>query len=107
LFFNAIAKFRTTSRRYLAASCERGVEGHIGFRLEGVMTNPLFRGAGFTPPVRSAQTLLRDIALPQFLALMTLVVCTAAVLMAVSWSVASKDKRAPVPVSSNVQSRLL
>ena len=106
LFFNAIAKFRTTSRRYLAASCERGVEGHNGPN-EGLMTNPLFRGAGFTPPVRSAQTLLRDIALPQFLALMTLVVCTAAVLMAVSWSVASKDKRAPVPVSSNIQSRLL
>ena len=70
------------------------------------MTNPLFRGAGFTPPVRSAQTLLRGIAVPQFLALMTLIVCTAAVLMAVS-NVASKDKRAPVPVSSNIQSRLL
>jgi len=70
------------------------------------MTNPLFRGAGFTPPVRSAQTLLRDIALPQFVALMTLVVCTAAVLMAVSWSVA-KDKRAPVPVSANIQSHVL
>jgi len=107
LFFNAIAKFRTTSRRYFTASCERGVEGRNGFRIEGVMTNPLFRGAGFTPPVRSAQMLLRGIAVPQFLALMTLVVCTAAVLMAVSWSVASKDKRAPVPVSSNIQSRLL
>jgi hypothetical protein len=72
------------------------------------MTNPLFRGAGFTPPARSTQTLLRGIALPQFLALMTLVVCTAAVLMAVSWSVtANKDKRAPVPFSSNIQSRLL
>ena len=69
------------------------------------MTNPLFRGAGFTPPVRSTQT-LRGIALPQFFALMTLIVCTAAVLMAVA-SVASKDKRAPVPVSSNVQSRWL
>jgi hypothetical protein len=107
LFFNAIAKVRTTSRRYLAALCERGVEGHNGFRIEGIMTNPLSRGAGFTPPVRSAQTLLRGIALPQFLALMTLVVCTAAVLMAVSWSVAAKDKRAPVPFSSNIQSRLL
>jgi hypothetical protein len=82
-----------------------GVEGHNGFRIEGVMTNPLFRGAGFTRPVRSTQA-LRGIALPQFLALMTLIVCTAAVLMAVS-SVASKDKRAPVPVSSNIQSRLL
>jgi len=80
------------------------VEGHSDF--EGVMTNPLFRGAGFTPPARSTQTLERGIALPQFLALMTLVVCTAAVLMAVS-GVASKDKRAPVPVSSNIQSRLL
>ncbi len=107
MFFNAIAKVRTTSRRHLAASCERGVEGYNGFRIEGVMTNPLFRGAGFAPPVRSAQTLLRGIALPQFLTLMTLVVCTAAVLMAVSWSVAAKDKRAPVPFSSNIQSRLL
>ena len=107
LFFNAIAKVRTTSRQYLAASCERGVEGHNRFRIEGVKTNPLSRGAGFTPPVRSTQTLLRGIALPQFLALMTLVVCTAAVLMAVSWSVAAKDKRAPVPLSSNIQSRLL
>ena len=71
------------------------------------MTNPLFRGAGFNSPARSAQTLLRGIALPQFLALMTLVVCTAAVLTAVSWSVVAKDKRAPVPFSSNVQSRLL
>jgi hypothetical protein len=75
-------------------------------RNEGLMTNSPFRGAGFTPPVRSTQA-LRLIALPQFLALMTLIVCTAAVLMAVSWSVASKDKRAPVPVSSNVQSQLL
>jgi hypothetical protein len=106
LFFNVIAKFRTTSRRYLPASCKRGVEGRNGFQIEGVMTNPLFRGAGFTPPVRSTQTLLRGIALPQFLALMTLVVCTAAVLMAVS-SVASKEKRVPVPMSSNIQSRLL
>jgi hypothetical protein len=81
------------------------VEGHNGFQIEGVMTNPLFRDAGFSPPVRSTQT-LRGVALPQFLALMTLIVCTAAVLMAVS-SVASKDKRAPVPVSSNIQSRLL
>jgi hypothetical protein len=71
------------------------------------MTNPLLRGAGFTPPTRSAQTLLRGIALPQFLALMTLVACTAAVLMAIGWSVAAKDKRAPVPFSSNIQSRLL
>jgi hypothetical protein len=71
------------------------------------MTNPLFRGAGFTPPVRSAQTLLRGIALPQFLALMTLVVCTAAVLMAVGWSVTAKDKHTPVPFSANIQSRLL
>jgi len=81
------------------------VEGHNDFQIEGVMTNPLFRDAGFAPPVRSTQT-LRGVALPQFLALMTLIVCTAAVLMAVS-SVASKDKRAPVPVSSNVQSRWL
>ena len=107
LFFNAIAKFRTTSRRYLAASCERGVEGHNGFRIEGVMTNPLFRGAGFIPPVRSAQTLLRGIALPQLVALLTLVVCTATVLMAVSWSVGSAGKRNAIPVSSNIQSRLL
>lgn len=105
MFFNAIAKFGTTSRRHLAASCKRG-EGHNGFQIEGVMTNPLFRGAGFNPPARSAQTLLRGMAPPQFLALMTLIVCTAAVLMAVS-SVASKDKRAPVPVSSNIQSRWL
>ena len=104
MFFNAIAKFGTTSRQHLAASCEHGVEGRNGFQIEGVMTNPLFRGAGFTPPVRSTQTL--RIAMPQVLALMTLIVCTAAVLMAVS-SVASKDRRAPVPVSSNIQSRVL
>jgi hypothetical protein len=71
------------------------------------MTNPLFRGAGFTPPVRSAQTLLRGIALPQLVALLTLVVCTAAVLMAVGWSVGSAGKRDAIPVSSNIQSRLL
>jgi len=106
LFFNAIAKVRTTSRRYLAASCERGVEGHNGPN-EGLMTNPLFRGAGFIPPVRSAQTLLRGIALPQLLALLTLVVCTAAVLMAVSWSVGAAGKRDAIPVSSNIQSHLL
>ena len=106
LFFNAIANFRTTSRRYLAASCERGVEGHNGPN-EGLMTNPLFRGAGFTPPARSAQTLLRGLALPQLVALLTLVVCTAAVLMAVSWSVGSAGKRNAIPVSSNIQSRLL
>jgi hypothetical protein len=106
LFFNAIAKFRTTSRRHLAASCERGVEGHSDPN-EGVMTNPLFRGAGFTPPVRSAQTVLRGIAMPQLVALLTLVVCTAAVLMAVSWSVSSAGKRDAIPVSSNIQSRLL
>ena len=106
MFFNAIAKVRTTSRRYLAASCERGVEGHNGPN-EGLMTNPLFRGAGFTPPVRSAQTLLRGIALPQLIALLTLVVCTAAVLMAMSWSVGSAGKRNAIPVSSNIQSQLL
>ena len=71
------------------------------------MTNPLFRGAGFSPPVRSTQTILRGIALPQLVALLTLAVCTAAVLMAVSWSVGSAGKRNAVPVSSNVQARLL
>jgi hypothetical protein len=71
------------------------------------MTNPLFRGAGFTPPVRSAHTLLRGIALPQLIALLTLVVSTAAVLMAVSWSIGSAGKRDAIPVSSNIQSRLL
>jgi hypothetical protein len=71
------------------------------------MTNPLSRGAGFSPPVRSTQTLLRGIALPQLVALLTLVVCTVAVLMAVSWSVGSAGKRNAVPVSSNSQSRLL
>ena len=82
------------------------MEGHNGPN-EGLMTNPLFRGAGFAPPARSAQTLVRGIALPQLVALLTLVVCTAAVLMAVSWSVGSAGKRNAIPVSSNIQSRLL
>jgi hypothetical protein len=51
--------------------------------------------------------LLRGIALPQLIALLTLVVSTAAVLMAVSWSIGSAGKRDAIPVSSNIQSRLL
>jgi hypothetical protein len=77
------------------------------FRIEGVMTNSPFRGTGFTPPTRSAHTLLHGAALPQLVALLTLVTCTAAVLMAVTWSVGSAGKRNAIPVSSNVQSRLL
>jgi hypothetical protein len=71
------------------------------------MTNSQFRGAGFTPPARCPNTLLCGIALPQLVALLTLVLSTAAVLMVVTWSVGAADKRPPVPVSSNVQSRLL
>jgi hypothetical protein len=74
-------------------------------RTEGIMTNPLLRGAGFTPPVRSVQT-LRGIALPQLVTLLALALSTAAMLMAVTWSVGSAGKRM-VPISSNIQSRLL
>lgn len=70
------------------------------------MTNSLFRGAGFTPPARSAQT-LHGIALPQLVAIFTLVVSTAAMLMAVTVSVSSADKHPPVPITSNIHSRLL
>jgi len=71
------------------------------------MTNPLFRGAGFTPPARSAQTLVRGIALPQLVTLLALVFSTAAMLIAVTWSVGSAGKRMVVPISSNIESRLL
>jgi hypothetical protein len=71
------------------------------------MTTPLMRGPGFTPPARSSQALLRGIALPQLVAILTLVVSTAAMLMAVTVSVSSADRHPPVPVTSNIHSRLL
>jgi len=71
------------------------------------MTNPLFRGAGFTLPARSANTLSHGIALPQLVTLLALVFSTTAMLMAVTWSVGSADKRMAVPISSHIQSRLL
>jgi len=70
------------------------------------MTNSVIGGAGFTPPTRSAQTLLRGIALPQFLAVLTLVISITAVLT-VTWRVGSTAKNQPVPYSSYNQSRLL
>jgi len=45
--------------------------------------------------------------LPALIAVLTLVFSTAALLTALSLSVASADKRAPVPVSGLSQSRVL
>lgn|GEM_PF-6336410 len=71
------------------------------------MTDTLTRTTGFTSPVRSRRRLLQGTALPALIAVLTLVFSTAALLTALSLSVASADKRAPVPVSGLSQSRVL
>ena len=71
------------------------------------MTETLIRTPGFRPPVRSRRRLLHGIALPQLVAVLTLVLSTAALLTALSWSVASAEKRLSVPVSSLSLSRTL
>ena len=71
------------------------------------MTEISLRTPGFAPPARSRRRLLYGTALPELLAVLTLVLSTAALLTALSWSVAAAEKRPPVPVSSLSLSRIL
>jgi hypothetical protein len=71
------------------------------------MTDFSPRTTGFTSPIRAPRRLLHGIALPELIAVLTLVVSTAALLTALSLSVAATDKRAPVPVSGLSQTHVL
>ena len=75
--------------------------------VEGVMIKPSFRGAGFTPPVRSSQTLLRGLALPQLAMLFALALSIVVVVTAITLSVGTTERRQPAPITSNVHSLLL